>query len=491
MSFKNKLFKTNIKVAFVPILFFFILIVVILGIYRHLFLNEALQNDYASEELQTTVKIIRNFDYVALNQSSDQASYIEKTRKELDNAGFSFGILNDNDYIFNNLDHNEATYLYEYTKQNLTAVTDVPIIASFNDKHLVFYHTQRDNHNFYVVALSDHHHMGGSLLENNVVFFLILLMILLVCIFILMLCRRYSKRMVQQLMVPILELGKGAKQIQDGNLEVQLNYDVNDEFKPVFDSFNEMQTRLKESILLSLEREQKQQEMVAEISHDLKTPLTSIKGYVKGLEDGVANTPEKQTHYMQKIDKKVDSMTALIDEILMYSRLERNRITFTIVPMDIDSYLQEVLIALQEEYSEDRLTLHFTPGASHTLINLDTLQFNRVINNLIGNSLKYSGKQQTTVNITTALKDDTVTITFQDNGKGIEEDKLVHIFEPFYRADDARKNPTDGSGLGLAIVHHVISQLSGTISAASDNGFCITMTFPQAKENADATDINS
>ena len=123
-------------------------------------------------------------------------------------------------------------------------------------------------------------------------------------------------------------------------------------------------------------------------------------------------------------------------------------------------------------------------------IALDTLQFNRVINNLIENSLKYSGQQQTHIYIKTAIKDHFVTITFRDNGVGIESDKLAHVFEPFYRADDARKNPTDGSGLGLAIVHHIVKQLSGTVTACNQDGLCISMTFPQMEEVTNATDID-
>lgn len=478
MSFQNKLFRNNLKVAIIPIISFAMIILIFLGLYRHTFYSDLSGARTVSDDAK---KIIQVYNQTKVDDFNRSDFNFTNYANIFSSIGYSIAVIKDDEFIFSNLRSQDKEAIADYTLSNLKELINIPFVTTHDNKNLVMIHKQEQFTDYHIVALSNRNHFR-NFAANNYFFCALLLLLLIFIILVFIICKKYSKRLTRQLMLPIEQLGEGAKRIQEGNLDIQLEYNNEDEFKQVFDSFNEMQLRLKQSILTSINREKTQQEMIAEISHDLKTPLTAIKGYVKGIEDGIANTPEKQAHYFRKIRSKTDNMIYLIDEILMFSRLDRNKIMFHVMPTSIDTYLKEVTYAFQEEYYSSNLTIEFIPDATNAIVNLDTVQFNRVLENILENSRKYSGREHTLVVIRTALINDSVIITLQDNGNGIEEDKLSHIFETFYRGDDTRNQAINGSGLGLAISRQIIEQLNGTITAKNADGLCINITLNCIKQ---------
>ncbi len=466
----------NLKVAIIPMITFVFMILFLLGLFRHAFYNSLSTSDLTDSDMDKVISLMEQTNLADIANSTVDYSSYDAT---FDTLGFSVAIFKDNQLLHTNF-HGETSYLSSYIKTDIAKLQDTPVVTTLNRKRQILLHRSLGESDYYIIVRSTSTKLS-SLLGTDAFFYTFVFFLILLIFFIFKLCQKYSKRLTKQLMLPIKQLGEGAKRIQEGNLDVNLDYTTKDEFEPVFDSFNEMQTRLKESILLRIDREKEQQEMIAEISHDLKTPLTSIKGYVKGLEDGVASTPEKQAHYLMKIRKKTDDMSHLIDEILIYSRLTRNKIAFNSTNVTIDTYLQEVLAIMQEDNDEQLLSIEFKPNAPSSIVRLDPLQFNRVLDNIIENSKKYACKEHTIVTVSTRKRGNSVEITIKDNGYGVANDKLSHIFDTFYRADDSRNQSTNGTGLGLAITKHIIEKLSGSITAKNNDGLCIIITLKEAE----------
>jgi histidine kinase len=231
--------------------------------------------------------------------------------------------------------------------------------------------------------------------------------------------------------------------------------------------------------------ENNRKEFVASISHDLKTPLTSIKGYVKGVLDGVANTPEKANSYMETIYRKADDMDHLIDELFLYSKLDLQRVPFTFESIDLDSYFHDFLEELRfhTELNDVQISYSANPKGTY-LIRADRMNLGRVVSNIIQNSLKYMDKEHKEIQVSLQSESDRVIVKITDNGMGITEQAIPYIFNSFYRTDLSRNSSTGGSGLGLAIVKRIIDEHNGDIWAESKlgEGTSISFTLQKTKE---------
>jgi signal transduction histidine kinase len=269
---------------------------------------------------------------------------------------------------------------------------------------------------------------------------------------------------------PINELSEAAEQISKGNLDFQIEPTGKDELGKLAETFEQMRFKLKESAEMQRKYEENRKELIANISHDLKTPITSIKGYVEGIRDGVANTPEKMDRYIQTIYKKAVDMDHLIDELFLYSKLDLHRVPFEFEIVDLKSYLTDYIEELRFDVEKDGVvvTFHAEKGAYQVLA--DREQLKRVITNVVQNSLKHMNKLEKHIHIHLLLENNNVIVQIKDNGIGIPEEDLPLIFDRFYRADPSRNTGTGGSGLGLAIVKRIIEEHGGDIWAESKLG---------------------
>jgi histidine kinase len=281
---------------------------------------------------------------------------------------------------------------------------------------------------------------------------------------------------------PIRELQKAAKQMKEGNLNVPIKPMSKDELGQLAQGFDEMRMRLKESIEKQLAYEENRKELIANISHDLKTPITTIKGYVEGIRDGVANSPEKIDRYIQTVYAKSIDLDHMIDELFLYSKLDLQRQPFHFEKFYFNDYLEDFVEELRFDLEEKNVGIEFNiENNGSYFIKGDREHLKRVINNIVDNSLKYNDKEDKKLIFTLSANDSDILIKMKDNGPGIAEESLPLIFDRFYRADTARGTEKGGSGLGLSIAKRIIEEHHGAIWAESKLGDGTTILFTLKK----------
>jgi signal transduction histidine kinase len=289
-----------------------------------------------------------------------------------------------------------------------------------------------------------------------------------------------SKKIYKKLIVPLELLSYGAEQIKDGNLDFEMNYESDDEFAQVCGDFDEMRLRLKDSVDMQLKYEENRKQLVVGISHDLRTPLTAIKGYVEGLRDGVANTPEKQKKYLNTIYTKACDMDILVDQLFLFSKLDTGSFPFKFDIVNIKEYMNNFYIHLKDEVYGRNVEIFFNNKCSDLCqVKIDSQEMNRVLLNIVENSIKYKGNCKGKIKINLYEEEELLVLELSDNGKGVEEEELSNLFVSFYRGDASRTNPNEGSGLGLAIAKNIVEAHDGKIVAYNMDGLTIKITLPK------------
>ena len=286
----------------------------------------------------------------------------------------------------------------------------------------------------------------------------------------------------RSVMTPLNKLGEATKKIAEGDLDFTLESESKDEFGALCEDFENMRKRLKESAEDKIRDDEESKELISNISHDLKTPVTTIKGYAEGIMDGVANTPEKMDRYIRTIYNKANEMDRLINELTFYSKIDTNRIPYTFSKIHIADYFDDCVEELNLELDAQHVDLtYFNYLEDDPIVIADAEQIKRVINNIVSNSIKYMDKSHKVINIRLRDVGDFVQVEIEDNGKGIATKDLTKIFDRFYRVDKARSRDTGGTGLGLAIAKQTLeSSFNGKIKISSEfhKGTEVTITIP-------------
>ena len=282
----------------------------------------------------------------------------------------------------------------------------------------------------------------------------------------------------KSILTPIQQLSIAAKKIRDGDFDYQIAVQRKDELGELSRTFEAMRLKLKEAQAAQKQYEKNRQELIAGISHDLKTPLTTIKGYIKGIQDGLAKTPEKLGQYMSVIQKAVENMDRLIDELFLYSKLDLKQIPFRFEKVDLYPFFKDLIEELTFQFEKENGTATlFADQTQSYVVKADRDQLKRVVSNIIQNSLKHMDKAEKKIEVRLIAHPDAVTVEIHDNGRGIKPEDLPHIFERFYRTDPSRNRSTGGSGLGLSIAKKIIEAHNGTIWAESQWGKGTTLYF--------------
>jgi histidine kinase len=290
---------------------------------------------------------------------------------------------------------------------------------------------------------------------------------------------------------PIRELQRAAKRMKEGDLSIPIKVMSKDELGQLAQGFEEMRIRLKDSIEKQIAYEENRKELIANISHDLKTPITTIKGYVEGIRDGVANSPEKMERYIQTIFTKAKDLDRMIDELFLYSKLDLQRLPFMFERIHFDHYLEDFVEDLRFDVAEKNVEVQLTIETGDYLIVGDREHIKRVITNIVDNSLKYNDKENKRLTFHLSSLASHILFKMSDNGPGISQENLELIFDRFYRADQARGTEKGGSGLGLSIAKRIIEEHHGSIWAESvpGHGTTILFTLKKAGEKSE-TDPN-
>ena len=270
---------------------------------------------------------------------------------------------------------------------------------------------------------------------------------------------------------PLGRLEVATKKIRDGNLDFSLEIEEDDEIGQLCQDFEEMRIRLKESAEEKVQYDKENKELISNISHDLKTPITAIKGYVEGIMDGVASSPEKLDRYIRTIYNKANDMDKLIDELTFYSKIDTNKIPYTFTKISVSNYFRDCVDEVGLEMEARNIELgYFNYVDEDVVIIADAEQLRRVINNIVSNSVKYMDKRNGIINIRIKDVGDFIQVGIEDNGKGISAKDLPNIFDRFYRTDSSRNSSQGGSGIGLSIVKKIIEDHGGRIWASSKEG---------------------
>ena len=239
-----------------------------------------------------------------------------------------------------------------------------------------------------------------------------------------------TKHLFRHIQKPLDILVSGVKRIQEGNLDAPIDYVVPDEFKPACDAVDEMAARLKTS-LEAQSRQQQKQELIAGMSHDLKSPLTSIRAYTEGLLDGVAKDEQTQARYLQTIYAKETELETLVNRLFSFAKLDLSEAPAKPEALEISGTFAEIAAGFEAEGLDVRLD-----DLPDETVMADRELLSRCMSNLLDNSRKYGASH---VVISADISGDTVSISVSDDGPGVEASQLEKIFELGYRTDSARQ----------------------------------------------------
>ena len=277
---------------------------------------------------------------------------------------------------------------------------------------------------------------------------------------------------------PLDELKSGINRVKRGDLDFTLEAENDDEIGELTTAFEEMRIRLRESNEEKLQYDTELKDLISNIAHDLKTPITTIRGYAEGIMDGVASTPEMQDKYIRTIYNKSIEMTGLIEELSFYAKIGTNKIPYNFSRINIKGYFDDTAddigIDMEAKGIEFKYSCELEPDI---LVIADTEQLHKVISNITGNSVKYMTKDPKRIEMKVTDIGDFVQCDMSDNGKGVDKRELSRIFERFYRTDKSRNSAEGGSGIGLSIVKKIVEDHGGRIWASCEEGQGLSIHF--------------
>jgi signal transduction histidine kinase len=289
---------------------------------------------------------------------------------------------------------------------------------------------------------------------------------------------------------PLYALQEAAGRIREGDLDHAVKLRRQDEIGQLGSAFEEMRVRLRSSIGAQLQLEQNRKELLANISHDLKTPITAIQGCTECLLVGIADTEEKRQKYVQMIAGKTTEMNRMIEELQLYSTLDTGKLPFHWETVDLTLYLDQMVKELRHDPRLSGVQVSLSLGSlgsesESVMIQADREKLHRVLMNLVDNSLQHMKTVPKSIQFLLSQEaDGMIVLELRDNGEGIPEEALPRVFDRFFRAESSRSPGKGNSGLGLAIVKQIIEAHGGTVEAASRDGegTTILLLFPPAAE---------
>lgn len=483
MMIKKRLTISNILMLIIPL----ILISIIAGIMRIPFsklyeekFNQLRENDNMAYHIQDMLRI----DMQNINSKDDLNVMSKKLKNFLEPKGYHLIIISNKEVIFSNLTEIDENIISSMGNDLLFQAKS--FVVEMNSTSLVKNSFKENNKIINMIAVNSSYEPKMIDVRDDMKNFMIMyvgIVCIIAVIIITITNAILSSKVSKSLIVPLQLLSYGAEQIKEGNLDFDMTYESNDEFGRVCSEFDEMRIRLKESIEKQLKYEENRKELIVGISHDLRTPLTVIKGYVQGLLDGVAKTPEKQKKYLDTIYTKTGDINSLVESLFIFSKLDTGSFPFNFQKVSINNYVENLYNSVKEEFLGKGLKIDFKNNCKPIdKVKLDCKEMDRVFFNILENSVKYKSDDTGLVKLKLYKNENYVVIEIADNGKGVSDKELSNLFLSFYRADSSRTNPSEGSGLGLSIAKHIIEAHGGKIMAESRNGLTIKIILPLINE---------
>lgn len=273
----------------------------------------------------------------------------------------------------------------------------------------------------------------------------------------------------KRVLKPINQLRNGVEEIAKGNYEVKVDYDARNEVSILVNSFNDMAEKLHKGELLKAEYEENRKTLIANISHDLKTPITSILGYVEVIMKAENMPADTMNKYHNTIYNNAVYVNKLIDDLFLFSKLDIEKLDFEFEKLNLQAYMDDVMQEFEFELDSRNIKFSYESELKGTyFFNIDRKRVYQVLRNIIGNAVKYGDKENLEIRVRLYVEGENACIVIEDNGPGIPQDKLPHIFDRFYRVDYARTKDLMSTGLGLAIAKELIEAQGGSIKVTSE-----------------------
>ena len=413
-------------------------------------------------------------------QTNEKMQHLEK---KLEKLGYRIIVKKDGKHLYSNLTDEDMDAAVKVAKESL--VTAKMMTLSADDVYVIkntFYYEGKE---FSIIAINSgrHEQQAGSYFQDYILrYFHIFIVVFLIATVITNAVLSYW--LSWSVLKPLEKLSCGTKEIKEGNLDAVLDYDKQDEIGVLCQDFEEMRKYLKQSVEQRLEDEKRRQEMIYGISHDLRTPLTSIGGYLDGLMDGIADTPDRRERYLNAMKTRTKDLERLVDSLSEYSSLANGEQKYNLVWNDFRQYVSDYLRLFREEAKNNRVIFLLESSEEECYLYFDTREMDRVFSNLITNTVRYREREASVVKILLSKEVDRnwVEVIYADDGPGVKQENLSQIFDTFFRADMARSHAGKGSGIGLAIVKKIIEGHGGTVSAENRNGLAIIIKLPSGKE---------
>lgn len=400
--------------------------------------------------------------------------------QRLQEHGYSLFVFNEQDSLYLAVD--EDDYNISFMQSVNWPTTGFGLITRYNATAV-----GQQYENYTVVAINtDAQHKNALAMWEQYRGMLQVIAVLIVALVlaVVLLVTLHTQRLVKRIMRPVNALSDSATRVEHGDLSKPVDYYSKDEFSPVCTAFNQMQIHLQEEQVKNAAYEQSRIELIAGISHDLRTPLTSIKGYLKGLQDGVADTEEKRAQYQTIAYRKACEMDSLLQKLFFLSRLETRSLPLLLVNTDLLEFVKRFAATIPLDFTQTQVAVTIE-GDEPCRVRIDQEQMHRVLANLTQNSVRYAQRDPLLLHIRVYRENEQVFLQFSDNGPGVTDEQLPHIFEQFWRADAARNTRnSESSGLGLHIVKQIVDAHAGTVTAAVNDGLQITIELPAAKGEA-------
>lgn len=385
--------------------------------------------------------------------------------------------------IYTNLSANQRTKRVDNAFERSLELKNDGLIIANRTQIYVLYDSLDPSISYHIVDIN--YNVFSGFVSSQIVFYVIVMTLVIIVMIAMSMIQLKASH------TPLRKLSEATHELREGNLDFKIESNYKGTIGVVLNDFEALRQTLKESKeerdVMAKDRE----EYIAGITHDLKTPLTSILGFSKGLIDGIANTKDKTDKYLHIIYNTAQHMDGLIEKLKEFSKLDSDKIDFNFNKVNVVTVINDFVYRNAAVYHANDVIL--TARRSSPLVTqestendymalLDVEEFNRVLSNIINNTVKYKRKGMASSEIIISRGYGQIIITIKDDGPGVKDKELNDIFDCFYRGDASRTRPTEGSGLGLYVVSKIIAAHNGTVKAVNDNGLKIIITLPEVRK---------
>jgi len=472
MKIKNRLTLYNLLITLISTLTLIIIFTFVFSTYR--------------AEFYTIDNMIVNENSIAIKEYLDKMDIetidYETLKLTFSKYGYNFYVLENNNFIFGNQELVSINLVRLIKNETLSGETKI----FFTDRTTLVLKQIDNKKMFAIYEAENEEYLGAKRTQIQIFLIRFIILSIFVISFILLTATLFSNLMIQRIMKPVTLLVKGANRIKQNNYQEPIIYERKDEFKALVNNFNDMQKSLQTEKERNQKFEESKMTMINGISHDIRTPLTSVKGYLKGILDGVAKTKKKQVEYLNIAYNKTLDIEDLLNKLFETFNLETEIIDVKTEETNMKYFIDGYIEKHKDEFNHKNIKVDVNTPSVDLIVKFDCKQMERVLNNLLENSQKYVNNETLEIKVMMWRENGKIHLSYQDNGKGIDSEHLENVFKEFWREDESR-NKNKGHGLGLYIVKNIVEAHDGEIIIRNRNGLMFEMIFKDVEKNDENT----